>query len=84
VWPILRSCPMFRCLFIVQCDFCLDIIPVNVLCISQSKPLHCTSSPFPPSCVVPEFSMNFVHSCCYTDVKYLINVHYFSFLFLLS
>jgi hypothetical protein len=31
VWPI-YSCPsLFRCLFIVQCDFCLSILPVNVL-----------------------------------------------------
>jgi hypothetical protein len=42
-WPVFHSCPsLLRCLFIVQWDFCLGIIPVYVLCLSQSNhpPLH--------------------------------------------
>jgi hypothetical protein len=39
VWPVFHSCLCFRCLFIVQWDFCLGIIPVHALWVSQCKPL---------------------------------------------
>jgi hypothetical protein len=53
VWPVLHSClSLFWCLFIVQGDFCLGILLANVLCISQSNPLHCTSLLFPPCSVL--------------------------------
>jgi hypothetical protein len=49
LWLIFHSRPsLFKCLFIFQWDFCLGIIPVHALCLSQCNPLHCTSSPFPP------------------------------------
>jgi hypothetical protein len=54
VWPAFHSYPsLFRCLFVLQWDFCLGIIPVHVLCLSQSNPsstaLPC---PFLLSCVI--------------------------------
>jgi hypothetical protein len=37
VWPVFHSCPsLFR--FIVQWDFCLSIIPILALYLSQRKP----------------------------------------------
>jgi hypothetical protein len=36
--PVLCSCPsLFRCLFIVQWEFCLSLLPVNITCLSQSS-----------------------------------------------
>jgi hypothetical protein len=33
VWPVLYSCPsLFRCLFSVQGDFCLEVIAVHAFC----------------------------------------------------
>jgi hypothetical protein len=47
-WPVLHPCPsLFKCLLIVRCEFCLGILPVNILCLSQSNSLHYFSSPFP-------------------------------------
>jgi hypothetical protein len=68
VWSILHSCPpLFRCVFIVQWDFCLGISPVHALCLSQSNSLHCTSSPFPPILYCLSFSdgflILFLHKC---------------------
>jgi hypothetical protein len=42
-WPVLYSCPsLFRCLFIVQWDFCLGILPISILRLSEynSRPLY--------------------------------------------
>jgi hypothetical protein len=39
-WPVLYShTSWFRCLFVVQWKFCIGILPVNFLCLSQSPPL---------------------------------------------
>jgi hypothetical protein len=81
VWPVFHSCPsLFRCLFIVQWDFCLGIVPVHALCLSQYNPLHCISFPFPLSCLVEQFSVCFFVSCSHTDVRYLIIICYLPFL----
>jgi hypothetical protein len=40
---------VLRCLgvcLLFSGGFCLGILPVHALCLSQSSPLHCTSSPF--------------------------------------
>jgi hypothetical protein len=46
VWPISHSCPSLFSFF-GQRDFCLNIIPVHALCLSQCNPHYCTPSPFP-------------------------------------
>jgi hypothetical protein len=38
-WAVLQSCPLFKHLFIVQWEFCLGILSVNILCLGQSDPL---------------------------------------------
>jgi hypothetical protein len=58
--------PMFRCLFIVQWDFCLSIIPVHALCLHQSKSpplLFFTISPF---FVVEQFTVCFL---CFIPIE---------------
>jgi hypothetical protein len=68
-WPVFHSCPsLFRCLSIVQWGFCFGILPVDVLCLSQSNPLHCNSSFFPPIlCCSTVFRVSrcvlFLHRC---------------------
>jgi hypothetical protein len=48
-WPVLYSCPSFlNGLLVVLWVFCFRIVPVNILDLSQSKPLYHTSSPFYP------------------------------------
>jgi hypothetical protein len=50
MWPVFHPClSLFRWLFIGQWDFCLSIIPIHALCLSQCNPLPCTSlvSPHP-------------------------------------
>jgi hypothetical protein len=77
---VLHSCPsLFRFLFIVQWDFCLGILPVHALCLSQynSPPLYFLTI-FPLSCVVQWFPVWFVVSCSYMDVIRFIIVHYLS------
>jgi hypothetical protein len=77
VWPVLHSClSLFWCLFIVQGDFCLGILLANVLCISQSNPLHCTSLLFPPVLCCSAFFSVF---CSYTDMIYFTIIHNLSF-----
>jgi hypothetical protein len=73
-WPVFHSCPsLFRCLLVVQWDFCLGFIPVHALYLSQCNPLHCTSSPFPHP-VLFHFIL-FLH-----DVTYFFIIRYLSFL----
>jgi hypothetical protein len=41
-WPVFHSClSLLRCLFVVQWDFCLGVIPAHGLYLSQCNPLHC-------------------------------------------
>jgi hypothetical protein len=47
--PVFHSYPsLFICLLVGQWGFCHGFIPEYVLCLSQYKPLHCTSLPFSP------------------------------------
>jgi hypothetical protein len=77
-WPVLSSCaPLFWCLFVVQWDFCLNILSVNILCLSQSNPVH-YSSPFSPIlCCLTVFSM---FSCVLFPHRFDV-LHYYSWSF---
>jgi hypothetical protein len=80
LWPIVHSCPsLLSCLFIIQWDFCIDIIPIHALCLSQcnSPPLHFLI--LSPIHVVQQFSVCFVLSFFYTGVMYFIIIHFLSF-----
>jgi hypothetical protein len=75
-WPILHFCPsLFRFLFMVQWNFYFDILPINVLCISQSDPFHCTSSPFFPYPVLFNSFQSFLVFCSYTYVMHFFIIH---------
>jgi hypothetical protein len=78
-WLVLHSCPsLFRYLFIFWWGFWLGILPVNRLCLSQSNPLDCFSSPFSPTLYCSTvFSMCccvlFLHRCdvfCYYSLLF--------------
>jgi hypothetical protein len=52
-WSALHSCPsLFICLFVVQWNFCLGSLSVNILCLNWSKPLYLSSSPISPYLVI--------------------------------
>jgi hypothetical protein len=83
-WPILHSClSLFGCLFVVQWDFCLGIISVHVLCLSQSShpPLHfLTLSPILYCLTV--FIVAFL--CLIATQMWFIHYHSVSFIFFSS
>jgi hypothetical protein len=64
----------FRCLFIVQWNFCLGIIPVYVLCLSQYNPTSIALSHLllPLFCVVTQSLLCFIVSWSYKYVMYFI------------
>jgi hypothetical protein len=72
-WPLFHSCPLlFR--FVGQWDFCLSIIPIHTLCLSQCypQPLHfLTIFPYPVFCVL------FLHRC---DVFHYYPLYFLIFL----
>jgi hypothetical protein len=62
VWPGLHFClSLFRSLFIVQWDFCLGILPVNVLSLSQSNLPLLLPQPFPTILYCSSFQCVLLH-----------------------
>jgi hypothetical protein len=63
VWPVLCSCPsLFRCLLVVQWNFCLGILSLDTLCLSQDNPLPLFFLALSPYLVL--FNSFQVFPCC--------------------
>jgi hypothetical protein len=70
---------LFRCLFAVQWDFCLGIIPVHALCVNQCNPLSTAlPHPFPLLCVAQQLLGCFIVSYSNTNTMFF---HYYSLSF---
>jgi hypothetical protein len=73
----------FKSLFVVQWEFCLDILPVNILYLNQPNPFHTLSCPFTSTLIVQQFSVWFIVSCSYTQ-RWCISLLYTVILFFFS
>jgi hypothetical protein len=82
IWTILRSYSLwFKCVFIAKWEFCLGILPVNVLCLNQSNPS--TTLPHPTLYCSAVFSVFCcVLSLCSCDVFHYYPFSIFLFFFL--
>jgi hypothetical protein len=74
----------FKSLFVVQWEFCLDILPVNILYLNQPNPFHTLSCPFTSTLdCAAVFSVIHCVLFLHTEVMYFIIIHCYSFLLFL-